>query len=87
MLNAARSRMMELPPLARRLVLLSLVVGASIGLGYCAPGQGKTVTCEDYMLGKAGVCHPPEDHDDSYYVCPAASRDEVREDDCTHKYQ
>jgi hypothetical protein len=77
----------ELSPLARKLVLLLLVVvvpiGLVSGLGYFALGLGaKYVTCDQWMLGKAGVCHPPTG--EPYYICAAASRDEVESSDgCT----
>jgi hypothetical protein len=36
----------------------------------------ETVTCEQWMRGKAGVCHAPEEGDTAV-VCKADSRDEV----------
>ena len=36
----------------------------------------ETVTCDQWMLGKAGVCHAPEEGD-TVEVCKADSRDKV----------
>jgi hypothetical protein len=64
-------------------VALVLFMVAVTPLGQRIPALSwldpETVTCDTWMLGKAGVCHPPTGK--PYLICMATSRDAVNSSD------
>ncbi len=87
MANRLRSFVLanRLRPLLIAYVLLLLMVGVPIGLRlYSTTWLGvalgaETVTCDQFMLTKVGECHTPTV--EPYFICMAASRDEVESSD------